>query len=379
MKITFVMASGFSLSGGDRVVAIYADRLQKRGHDVLVISPPPSPPSLQGQVRSLLKGKGLIKHKKQQPSHFDHLDVPHRLLESHRPVVDADLPDADVVVATWWITAEWVNKLSPSKGTKAYFLQHHEVFDYLPKERVAATWRLPLHKITISKWLVDLARTEYGDHEVSLVPNSVDTDQFYAVPRAKQSAPTVGMLYSTAPWKGCSVSFKAIELAAEKIPELRLVTFGAHSPSSVLPLPEGAEFFLQPAQDEIRNIYSRCDLWLCGSWSEGFGLPVLEAMACRCPVVSTQVGGPLDIIQEGVNGFLVPIGDAEALADRLVKAMSLPQEDWQRMSDAAYETARQYTWDDATDLFEAALYRAVERQEQGSLSNQRVKISASNV
>ena len=70
--------------------------------------------------------------------------------------VDADLPDADIVIATWWETAEWVNALSPAKGRKVYFIQHHEVFSYLPVERSRATYRLPLHKIVISRWLKDL-------------------------------------------------------------------------------------------------------------------------------------------------------------------------------------------------------------------------------
>ncbi len=58
MKITFVMACA-SLAGGDRVIAIYAERLKKRGHEVFVVAFPPSKPSLREQVRSLLK-EGLM-------------------------------------------------------------------------------------------------------------------------------------------------------------------------------------------------------------------------------------------------------------------------------------------------------------------------------
>ena len=365
MKITFVMGSGFSLAGGDRVIAIYAERLKKRGHDVFVISRPQQPPSLRDQMRSLLRGQGLIAVPKKLPSHFDNVDVPHALIDRWRPIVDADVPDADVVIATWWETAEWVANLSKAKGAKAYFIQHHEMFDYLPKERVAATWSLPLHKITISQWLVELARTQYGDSNVSLVLNSVDTDQFYSPPRWKQPSPTVGLLYGTASWKGCDVSFKAFSLAAHKIPGLHLIAFGAHDPAEHLPLPEGTKYIKQPAQDTIKDIYASCDVWLCGSWSEGFHLPPLEAMACRTPVVSTRVGGPLDIIEDGVNGYLVPIGDSTALGNQLIHVLTLPEAEWRKMSDAAYATATRYTWDDATELFEAALHTAIEREKRG--------------
>ena len=51
--------------------------------------------------------------------------------------------------------------------------------------------------------------------------------------------------------------------------------------------------------------------------AEPFGLVVLEAMAMGCPVVATAIGGPLSIVAQGETGFLVPPGDAAALADKL--------------------------------------------------------------
>lgn len=370
MRITFVMAGGFNLSGGDRVISIYAERLQKRGHKVFAITPSYPPPTLRDHLRSLRRGQGLAPKPVYGPSHFSDSPVPHVRLDRYRPIVDSDLPDADVVVSTWWETAEWVNKLSPQKGAKACFLQHYEAFDYLPKQRVDATWRMPLHKITISNWLVDLARDKFGDRDVSLVYNSVDTEQFNAQKRERNQVPTVGMLYNHAPWKGVPVSVSALEQVRRDFPNLRLVTFGATEVDPKTPLPSYATHHVSPAQDKIKDIYAQCDVWLCGSTSEGFHLPPLEAMACRCPVVSTKVGGPLDIIQDGVNGFLVPVGDVDGLADRLKKVLRLPAPAWHEMSDAAYATATRYTWDDATDLFEAALHHAIERHRAGELAHE---------
>jgi glycosyltransferase involved in cell wall biosynthesis len=176
------------------------------------------------------------------------------------------------------------------------------------------------------------------------------------------------MLYAPIGWKGCEVSLKAFSLAAQKIPNLRLVAFGSSAPTADLPLPEGTQYTQRPAQNTIKDIYASCDVWLCGSWSEGFHLPPLEAMACRCPVVSTQVGGPLDIVEEGVNGYLVPLGDSTALANQLVHVLNLPETEWRAMSDAAYATATQYTWDDAVELFEAALRTAIDSQQRGDFS-----------
>jgi glycosyltransferase involved in cell wall biosynthesis len=71
----------------------------------------------------------------------------------------------------------------------------------------------------------------------------------------------------------------------------------------------------------------------------------------------------MDIIEPGRNGYLVPVGDAGALADRLVDVLCLDDARWRVMSDAALATATRYTWDDATDLFEAAIMRAARRSD----------------
>lgn len=362
MKITFVLPT-LSLTGGIRVISIFAELLRKRGHSVFVISVAPPQPSMRQQVKSLLRGGGWISPPQNEPSFFDNLGVEHKITDRYRPVEDKDVPDADVVVATWWETAEWVAKLSPSKGAKAYFIQHHEIFDYLPQGRVEATWMLPMHKITISEWLVELARTKYGDRQVSLAPPTVDTKQFYACPRNKQSVPTVGLMYSTVYWKGTDIALKAFSLAAEKIPNLRLVAFGTQAPSPELPLPANAEYVIQPDQDKIKDYYSKCDAWLLASRSEGFGLPIIEAMACRTPVISTPAGAAPEILRGG-TGILVRPEDPQEMAKAIESICQLRNSQWQAMSEAAYAKVNNYTWEDATDHFEAALKVAIDKSQQ---------------
>ena len=69
----------------------------------------------------------------------------------------------------------------------------------------------------------------------------------------------------------------------------------------------------------------------------------------------------MDIIEDGVNGYLVEVGDVNMLAERVFRVLNLPEEKWRQMSDAAYLTATRYTWDEATDLFEKALELAINR------------------
>lgn len=361
MKITFVLPV-IAQNGGIRVVAIYAGKLRALGHDVTVLSRMPKQHSLPRRGLNRLRGKAS-KHDPKAAAFLDPIGAAHRLIPWKFPIEASDVPDADLVVATWWRTAFEVAALPPEKGKKVYFVQHHEVHKEQPWDLSAGSYHLPLKKITIADWLVDTMAQVYGDHDVVKVENSVDTVQFNAPLRDRNARPRVGFLYSPTYFKGVDVSLKAIEIARAQVPDLQVLAFGAHPPSTELPLPEGCEFHLLPAQDKLRELYAQCDVWLCGSRAEGFHLPPLEAMACRCPLVSTRIGGAVEIVTEGVNGHIVDVEDAAALGARLTDVLSLSPAAWRAMSDAAYAQAHSYSWDDATRAFEAALREALEEDD----------------
>jgi glycosyltransferase involved in cell wall biosynthesis len=264
MKITFVLPT-LSLTGGTRKLSIYTELLQKRGHKIFIVSTPPRQATSIQKLRSRLRGRGWQSVPKKEQCHFDKVDVESRLLETYRPITDKDIPEADIIMATWSETAEGVAKLSPSKGTKVYFLEHYEAFDCVPKGRVESTWRLGMHKIAGSLWPADIARNEYGDLSVSLVPPTADTKQFYdpesiaPVPRGKQLVATVGMYYTTTPGKGCDIALKAFSIAAEKIPNFRLVGFGSGNTPHPNLLPDGTEYNKAPSQNQVKEFYSKCD------------------------------------------------------------------------------------------------------------------------
>jgi glycosyltransferase involved in cell wall biosynthesis len=344
MRITFVLPT-VSLAGGTRVAAIYAGWLTQFGHRVVSVSPPASV-----SIRDRLLGR----RRPATHSHFDGSGLDHRVLDRARPVGDRDVPDADVVIATWWETAEWVARLAPAKGTKVYFVQHHEVFPWLPVARSAATYRLPMHKIVIAAWLKRVMATEYGDHDVSLVPNSVDHAQFFAPARGKREHPTVGFLYSRAQFKGIDTSLRAIAKLRAQFPTLRVLSFGEHLPRPG-ELDDAIEFHLAPGQHVLRELYARCDVWMTASRSEGFNLPAMEAMACRAPVVSTRTGWPEEAIVDGVNGWCVAVDDVDALAQAAQRVLALCDADWRALSQRAFETVQHSSWEASARMFEQVL------------------------
>lgn len=76
---------------------------------------------------------------------------------------------------------------------------------------------------------------------------------------------------------------------------------------------------------DVENLYHSADIVLVPSrWDEPFGLVNIEAGACRKPVVATQVGGIPEIIDDGVNGFLVEREDFPALLDRVMRLVDDP-------------------------------------------------------
>ncbi|MEG4343586.1 glycosyltransferase family 4 protein [Microcoleus sp. A003_D6] len=172
------------------------------------------------------------------------------------------------------------------------------------------------------------------------------------------------MYYTTTPWKGCDLALKAFSIAAKKIPNLRLVAFGSgDTPPPYLPLTPGTEYNMAPTQDQLKKFYSKCDAWLFSSSSEGFGLPILEAMACGTPVIGTPAGAARELLAGG-GGILVKPEDPEDMALAIERICQLSDAEWRAMSESALETVINYTWEDATDLFEAALYTARESQAQ---------------
>jgi len=75
-------------------------------------------------------------------------------------------------------------------------------------------------------------------------------------------------------------------------------------------------------QDNVNELLPLADLMLMPSAMESFGLAALEAMACSVPTIATRVGGVPELIDEGVNGLLFPLGDVEAMAAAAIALLS---------------------------------------------------------
>lgn len=91
-------------------------------------------------------------------------------------------------------------------------------------------------------------------------------------------------------------------------------------------------------QREIDRYLAMGDLFLLPSSHESFGLAALEAMAYGVPVIASSVGGLPELIEDGVSGYLAPLGDVEMMAERAI-ALLIDENLYEKMSRGAKERA----------------------------------------
>jgi glycosyltransferase involved in cell wall biosynthesis len=97
-----------------------------------------------------------------------------------------------------------------------------------------------------------------------------------------------------------------------------------------------------PDRDELAKLYHPLDLYLVTSREEGGPMALMESMSSHVPVVSTRVGMAPDLIEDGVNGALVDVGDVEAIVDRAMALLAAP--DRTGMLTAARQSVLRTDW-----------------------------------
>jgi len=352
MKITFVVPT-LNLAGGLRVVSIYAKLLAEKGHTVTVVSPGERLPTFKEKIKSALNWKGYRFDSKFNQSFFEDAKYHVKILNSFRAVESSDVPNADIIIATFWNTAEWVASFTCEKGKKVYFIQHYEVHSWLPVERVKSTFYLPFEKIVVAQWIADVLKKEHQQKSI-VISNAVEQELFYASVRQKNKQVTFCMMYSQRAYKGSQWAFEVYNKMYAQYPSIKLLVFGLETYSQDVGLPPNAEYYCQPSQDKIREIYTQSDAYLFTSRIEGFGLPILEAMACRTPVIGTRCGAAPDLLNSGA-GELVDIDDSDALFLAMEKIYYLSSVEWEYMSYKAYQEAISHSWVDKVSEFECTL------------------------
>lgn len=110
-------------------------------------------------------------------------------------------------------------------------------------------------------------------------------------------------------------------------------------------------------QDMVEELLAISDLFVLPSEHESFGLAALEAMACEVPVISSNIGGLTEVIQDGKTGYTCKVGDIEDMAQKAISILS-DEDTLQLFRSAAYNRARDFDIDKILPQYEA-LYNSI--------------------
>jgi alpha-maltose-1-phosphate synthase len=188
-----------------------------------------------------------------------------------------------------------------------------------------------------------LLKEGVSPNQITVIPYGAPIDYFQPQPKLDTTfralfvgrvGPRKGVHYLMQTWK---------EL---QIPQAELMLIGVNEfPKSWLSeVPNGVRYIPSVPHVTLNQYYSSANVFVFPSLVEGFGLVLLEAMACGIPVITTpNTAGP-DILTDGLEGFIIPIRDPEALKEKLEWCYRHPIE-LAEMGRAARRKAEQLTWE----------------------------------
>jgi glycosyltransferase involved in cell wall biosynthesis len=181
----------------------------------------------------------------------------------------------------------------------------------------------------------------YGmpDERIVTFPWGIDLDHFSPGASAVNHDETFTLL-STRNWEpiyGVDIIAQAFTQSHKHRPELRLVMLGNGSQAGTLRriLTGGDSVNNQPGSlldsrvlfpglvnyEKLPHFYHSADLYVAATHSDGTSISLLEAMACGCPVLVSDIPGNREWVTPGVNGWLFPDGDASAMAEAILTAV----------------------------------------------------------
>ena len=355
MRITFALpGTVLEPAGGAKIVYQYAARFADKGHTVTVLHPRTwdPVPGPAAAIKSLLWPSYIRKN----------FGGPAPWIPPHpgvnqvmcRDLTAACVPDSDAIIATFFRTAPAVSLLPAAKGRKFYFIQHYE--DWAgPAEEVDATWRLPLEKIVISRWLMEIAEGLGVVKHTHHGPNAMDLEKFQLRVPPEQRTPSVAMLVNTTPFKGLADGLEALNTLKAAVPDLKAVGFGTETRPECLPT--WMEYICKPGPGALEALYNSAQIFLQPSHAEGWGLTATEAMACGCALVTTDNGGSRDYAHHNHTALVCPVRQPQALADAALELFRDPDTRL-RLATAGHEHVQQYNWSQSAALFEDILATA---------------------
>ena len=216
------------------------------------------------------------------------------------------------------------------------------------------------------------------DARVHVVYNGLDVMDVPTAPRPQLYAelgldparPIVGMFSRLVPWKGHTVFVDALARIVRACPDVQAIVVGKEeitAPGYVQALQEQAKrqgieghLHFLGHRDDVLDLYALVNVVVHASVrDEPFGRVIIEGMAAARPVVATRGGGTVEIVRDGETGYLVPQGDATAMAEAVLKLLRDPERARWMGEAARADVARRFRAEDTAraimDIYEHIL------------------------
>ncbi|MBK8023546.1 MAG: glycosyltransferase [Chloroflexi bacterium] len=167
----------------------------------------------------------------------------------------------------------------------------------------------------------------------------LDLSKFAAAPRKAgdfraahglpADVPLIGIVGRLVPVKNHGLFLQAAARVLKEMPAARFAIVGdgetrPQVEAEIAALGLGEAVSITGWVRDLAPVYSDLDVMALSSVNEGTPVTIIEALAAGCPVASTAVGGVADLLEGGALGALAPSGDAEALAEAILKALRQP-------------------------------------------------------
>jgi alpha-1,3-mannosyltransferase len=202
---------------------------------------------------------------------------------------------------------------------------------------------------------------------IHLIENGANIDRFWSLKKNIQPGLLLG-ISRLVENKCIHKVLQAMAPLKDRYPQMRLEWVGVdyaglrdslERQAAELGLGGRIRFHGSTSREELHGLLERAHLFVSASAYEGFGLSTIEAMSAKTVPVVTAVGAHPDVIQHGVNGFLVD-ADATDLSTYIERAMVVPLEQLAVMGESARMATRRFSWSEVVPQYEQ-IYNQVSR------------------
>lgn len=334
MKILQTPARFYPFTGGvENYVYYMSMELVKLGHEIKVIcaNEPPSikEDKIQGVDVKRLYYLAKIANTNITPS------FPVSVSKEDYDVMHTHLP-------TPW-SADWSGIISRFKGKPYVITYHNDIIGSGVADHIARFYNATALKTLLnSADCIIITQPNYikyspylGNYEdrIEVIPNGVDVDKFKPlnIKRNKNTLFFLSVLDEFHKYKGLDYLLEALKIVKKDIPDIKLIVGGKgtlleHYKEIVdeSGLDGNVEFHGFIPDEKIVEYYTSSSIFVLPSISslqEGFGIVVLEAMACQTPVISTEIVGVAADVKKSKSGIIVPPKDIDELADAIIKIL----------------------------------------------------------